>query len=227
MKDAIHKGEKEDPDAALIELYPPTSTSLYSLPKAKRVLVLHAMLLLLLSLKQYVPQSRVLLLHIASSLHLPLHVLAEDEVKVAQTLVEAAKHMSADEEAHKRSDENQTARRWKVGLAGVAGAALIGITGGLAAPLVAAGIGGVMGGLGLGATAVAGLLGTLAESGVLVGALFGAYGGRMTGKMMDQYAKEVEDFAFLPLRGSKRNWHGAKEAPAEDRRLRVTIGISG
>jgi hypothetical protein len=50
---------------------------------------------------------------------------------------------------------------------------LIGVTGGLAAPLVAAGIGTVMGGLGLGATAAAGLLGTLAESSIVVGALFG------------------------------------------------------
>lgn len=71
-----------------------------------------------------------------------------------------------------------------------AGAALIGVTGGLAAPLVAGAIGTVMGGLGLGATAAAGLLGTLAQSGVIVGALFGAYGGRMSGKMMDAYAKQ-------------------------------------
>lgn len=44
----------------------------------------------------------------------------------------------------------------------------------------------------------------------------------MTGKMMDAYAKEVEDFAFLPLKGSKH-----REPQPEDRRLRVTIGISG
>lgn len=163
----------------------------------------------------------------SSSLHLPLYFLAEDEVRIAQGLVEAAKHMSGDEETKKRSDENKVARRWKVGVAGVAGAALIGITGGLAAPLVAAGVGAVMGGLGLGATAAAGMLGAVAESGIIIGALFGAYGGKMTGKMMDAYAKEVEDFAFLPLKGSKRAWHSANEAKAEDRRLRVSIGISG
>lgn len=217
----------EDADAALLELYPPTSTPLVSLPKEKRILVLNAVLLLLLSLEHYDAYSRVLLLHIASSLHLPLHILAQDEVKIAQGLVEAAKNMSGEDEAQKRSKENQTARRWKVGLAGVAGAALIGVTGGLAAPLVAAGIGSVLGGLGLGATAAAGLLGTLAESGIVVGALFGAYGGRMTGQMMDQYAKEVEDFAFLPLRGSKKKSRGPQDVAPEDRRLRVSIGISG
>ncbi|OBT76106.1 hypothetical protein VF21_04831 [Pseudogymnoascus sp. 05NY08] len=222
--------EEEDndrADAALIHLYPPVSTTLLSLTKKTRVLILNSTLLLLLSLEHYEAHSRILLLYMASSLHLPLETLTEDEVKIAKTLLEAAKHMSAEEEAKKRGEENQTARRWKVGLAGIAGAALIGITGGLAAPLVAAGLGTIMGGLGLGATAAAGLLGALAQSGVIVGALFGAYGGRMTGQMMDMYAKEVEDFAFLPLRGSTRKAKKTAEIPAEDRRLRVTIGISG
>lgn len=219
--------ENDRADAALIHLYPPVSTSLLSLTKKKRVLILNSTLLLLLSLEHYEAHSRILLLYMASSLHLPLETLTEDEVKIAKTLLEAAKHMSAEEEAKKRGEENQTARRWKVGLAGIAGAALIGITGGLAAPLVAAGLGTIMGGLGLGATAAAGLLGALAQSGVIVGALFGAYGGRMTGQMMDMYAKEVEDFAFLPLRGSTRKARKTAEVPAEDRRLRVTIGISG
>jgi hypothetical protein len=186
----------------LIQLYPPTSTSLYSLPKDKRILLLNSMLLLLLSLEHYSSYSRILLLHISSSLHLPLHILVEDEVKVAQGLLEAAKHMSGSEETHKRNDDNKVARRWKVGLAGVAGAAVVG--------------------LGLEATTAAALLGALAESGVIVGSLFGAYGGRMTGKMMDAYAKEVEDFAFLPLKGSKHH-----DPLPEDRRLRVTVGISG
>ncbi|KAI6714694.1 hypothetical protein JHW43_002775 [Diplocarpon mali] len=212
----------EEADAALVELYPPTSTSLYSLSKDKRILLLNAMLLLLLSLEHYSAPSRVLLLHISSSLHLPLHTLTEQEVKVAQGLLQASKNMSGSEETQKRSDENKVSRRWKVGLAGVAGAAVVGITGGLAAPLVAGALGTIFGGLGLGATAAAGLLGALAESGVIVGSLFGAYGGRMTGKMMDAYAKEVQDFAFLPLKGGKY-----REPKAGDRRLRVTIGISG
>ncbi|KAM3075253.1 hypothetical protein ACMFMG_007303 [Clarireedia jacksonii] len=216
----------EEADAALAELYPPTSTALYSLPKEKRVMLLHAMLLLLLSLEHYTAHSRILLLHISSSLHLPLHILAETEVKVAQGLLEAAKKMSGNEEAKKRSEENKVARRWKVGLAGVAGAAIVGVTGGLAAPLVAGALGSVMGGLGLGATTAAGILGALAESGVIVGSLFGAYGGRMTGQMMDAYAKEVSDFAFLPLRGTPHPKQ-VKEIPPEDRRLRVTIGVSG
>lgn len=133
--------------------------------------------------------------------------------------------MSAGVEAAKRSEESQVSRRWKVGLAGVAGAVLIGVTGGLAAPLVAGAIGSVMGGLGLGATAAAGLLGTLSSSGVVVGSLFGAYGFGMTSEMMDRYAREVEDFAFVPMRRGAGQRDRGKEA--EERRLRVTIGVSG
>ncbi|KAF4636735.1 hypothetical protein G7Y89_g1353 [Cudoniella acicularis] len=154
-------------------------------------------------------------------------VIPEHEVKVAQGLLEAAKNMSGKEEAQKRSNDNKFSRRWKVGLAGVAGAAVIGVTGGLAAPLVAGAISTELcllcdasnGRFGPGATTAAGLLGALAESGIIVGSLFGAYGGCMTGQMMDAYAKEVDDFAFLPLKGSRQH-----EPKPEDRILRVTIG---
>ncbi|KAI9884773.1 MAG: hypothetical protein M1823_003448 [Watsoniomyces obsoletus] len=217
-------------DEANQGIYSPIPTSLADVAEDKRVLILHSMLLLLLSLEHYTAFSRVLLLRLTSSLGITRGVLVEDEKKVAQGLLEAAKHMSGDEAAKKRAEENKDSRRWKVGIASVAGAALIGVTGGLAAPLVAAGIGGVMGGLGLGATAAAGYLGTLAGSSVLVGGLFGAYGGRMTGQMMDSYAREIEDFAFLPVRGAhktKKGWSDPHEASPEDRRLRVLIGISG
>lgn len=184
------------------KLYPPISTPLATLDEPTRLLILHSTLLLLLSLQNYLALSRVLLLYITSSLHLPLKALTSDEEKVAVALLEAANHISAESETRKKAEENQQSRKWKVGLASVAGAAIIGVTGGLAAPLVAAGVGGVMGGLGLGATAAAGYLGSVAGSTILIGGLFGAYGGKMTGQMMDNYAREVEDFAFLPIRES-------------------------
>jgi pimeloyl-ACP methyl ester carboxylesterase len=45
----------------------------------------------------------------------------------------------------------------------------------------------------------------------------------MTGQMMDQYAKEVEDFSFVPI----RTYHKPRKIDKEYRRLRVAIGISG
>lgn len=205
LKESENETAEDLATKTLANIYPPIKTPLFSLDEQTRRLILHSTLLLLLSLEHYVAQSRVLLLYLTSSLNLPLKALTTDEEEVAIGLLEAAKHMSGEAEAHKKAEDNQQSRKWKVGLASVAGAAVIGISGGLAAPLVAAGIGSVMGGLGLGATAAAGYLGTVAGSSIIVGGLFGAYGGRMTGQMMDSYAREVEDFAFLPVRESLAN----------------------
>jgi pimeloyl-ACP methyl ester carboxylesterase len=210
-------------DKAINELYPPKETQLSKLPEDKKILILHSVFLLLLSLEHYHAESRIVLLHLTTSLKLSIKHLAHDESKVARGLLTAAENLKADDETKKHADENKAARRWKVGLATAAGAALIGVTGGLAAPLLAAGVGTVMGGLGLGATAAAGYLGTLAGSSVLIGGLFGAYGGRMSGKMMDQYAREVEDFGFVPIRSA----HKPRKIEKEFRRLRVGIGVSG
>ncbi|CRG88917.1 hypothetical protein PISL3812_05952 [Talaromyces islandicus] len=218
---------KEESPSRLREVYRPFENSLQSLHKAEKLLILHSLLLLLLSLQHYNAYSRVLLLHITSSLGLTLKDLNDDEAKVARGLLDAAMVMTADEEAKKKAEENRDMRKWKVGFATVAGAALIGITGGLAAPLVAAGLGTIMGGLGLGGTIAATYLGALASSGVVVGGLFGAYGGRMTGRMMDRYAREVEDFAFIPARGTRKKFTDEKQAAKEDHRLRVTVGITG
>ncbi|PWY74386.1 DUF726-domain-containing protein [Aspergillus heteromorphus CBS 117.55] len=199
----------------LREVYPPVETPLIQLPKAKRLLILHSLLLLLLSLEHYNARSRVLMLYVSSSLNLD----------VARGLLDTALLANSQEEGQGKKRDNS--RKWKVGIASVAGAALIGITGGLAAPLVAAGLGTVLGGLGLGATAAAGYLGALAGSGVIVGGLFGAYGGRMTGKMVDKYAREVDDFAFLPIRGTRQTSEDEREAAQNDHMLRVTIGVTG
>jgi hypothetical protein len=213
----------EEVNKAIRAIYPPIKTKLLDLQEDKRRLILHSTMLLLLSLEHYLSHSRVLLLYLTSSLNIPVEFLTEDESAVAKTLLKAAEEMNADKEKEKKAEEGSSGRKWKVGLAAVAGAAIIGVTGGLAAPLVAAGLGTMMGGLGLAGTAAAGYLGAVAESTLIVGGLFGAYGGRMTGKMMDEYAKEVEDFAFVPIHKFSR----ARKSENEYRRLRVAICISG
>lgn len=213
------------------DLFPPTKTPLTKLPMDRRTLVLHSMLLLLISLEHYNAYSRILMLNLTSSLKLPLKTFEQDEYTTAKGLLESAKELSANEETQKRQEANKDNRKWKVSLATAAGAAILGVSGGLAAPLVASGVGSVMGGLGLGATAAAGYLGSVAGSTLLVGGLFGAYGGRMTGQMMDKYAREVEDFEFLPVHSDNKTSEdqdqGAQEASEHDHKLRVTICISG
>lgn len=215
----------EEADTALRQLYPPQQTNLLKLPQPQRVLLLHSLLLVLLSLESYMAESRILMLHVTSSLSLPLKLLVEDENQVAMGLLESAKNLNADAETKKDAEAQASSRKWKVGLGAAAGAVLIGVTGGLAAPLLAAGVGSVMGGVGLASTATAGYLGAMAGSAPLVGALFGAYGGRMTARMVDEYAREVEDFAFIPLH--KHNFFKGKTSEENARHLRVAIGISG
>ncbi|EEP81565.1 predicted protein [Uncinocarpus reesii 1704] len=201
--------------------------TLNQLPMETRLLVTNSLLLLLLSLKSYSAHSRVLLLKISGHLGISPENVAENEIKVAQGLLQAAKEMSAREEAKSRADQSKASRRWKIGLASVAGAVLVGVTGGLAAPLVAGGLGMIMGTLGLGGTVVAGYLGAVAGSGVIIGSIFGAFGAKMTGRMMEQYAREVKDFAFLPLRARQVTSRDEAIPESADNRLRVTIGISG
>jgi hypothetical protein len=209
---AAPPSDDSGPSSFLHQNYPPIVTPLAAFER--RELLLRSLLLMLLGLKSYDSRSRVLLLYVASSLNLSLQTLNDLEASTAKTLLAAAaEKMSADAESASRAEASKKSKRWKIGLASVAGAALVGVTGGLAAPLVAAGLGTVMGGLGLGA--VGGLLGSVVGSSALVGALFGAYGGRMGGQMMERYAKEVEDFSFIPV------------AAEEESRLRVAVGVTG
>lgn len=219
------------------ELLEELKLSIFRLPQTKRTTILSSLLLLLLSLERYTAHSRTLLFRDGNVFEVPPHTLQEKESEIAQTLLaSAATQMSADESTKKKADEDAANRKWKVGLATVAGAALIGVTGGLAAPILAAGLGSIMGGIGLGAVAT--LLGPLATNMVLVGGLFGAYGGRMTGRAVEKYAQEIRDFAFLPLRDgdtglTKLNSNIsekdelADEETLQRHKLSVAIGVSG
>jgi hypothetical protein len=211
-------------DTMLEKIYPPVETPLAKLSSIERSTVINALLLLLLSLEAYRAHSRTLLIRLAVSLHVSIAEVTSMEKDTAFGLLSAAAKMDASESTAKAQEKSSSARKWKIGVAGVAGAALIGITGGLAAPLLAAGVGTIMGGLGLGATAAAGYLGALAGSSVLVGGLFGAYGARMTSRSMEKYAKEIDDFAFLPTKGSETD---SEEVQKERRRLRISVGVTG
>ncbi|PNY25015.1 membrane protein [Tolypocladium capitatum] len=228
--------DKSEDVSSLQALYHPIPTRLATIPPEDRREALSCVLLLLLSTGKYSAHSRVLVLYLASALELPQTFVNREEAEIAKSLMESStadqsqkETMSAEAEAAKRRQENKVSRFWKVGLASVAGAAVIGVTGGLAAPLVAGAIGSVMGGVGLGG--VASFLGIFWMNGALVGALFGAYGAKMTGEMMDSYAKEVDDFRFIPLDDEwgrdYQNKSPEGQQPPDQRRLRLTIGING
>jgi len=206
-------------------------TALRNLPKEKRALILHTMLLMLLGLDQYPTYSRVALLKLATAVGVPTYVLLQDEYRVSQALAQIIKGISAEEVAQKRAEEGKPPKRWRS--AGIYNPASSTISDVLADPLIVAGIGTVFGGIGISTSVTAILLGGIgaATSTVPVGTLFGLYGARQGGKTMDAYAKDIQDFALLPLHGSPGSTQtellDPKDVPAENRRMRVTIGISG
>ncbi|KAL6719050.1 hypothetical protein ACLMJK_003285 [Lecanora helva] len=220
------KGTQHAPPK-LEQLFPRISTSLTKLPLARRNLVLHSFLLLLLSLEHYNAASRVFLLYLASSLKLGLKALRDDEERTAKGLLQAAKEISASKDTIAKGKESEENRRWKMRLATAAGAAVIGLSGGYAAPMIAASVGAMMSEMGLGTSAAAGYLGSVASNTYLVGSLFGAYGGHMTGEMMRNLSADVEDFAFLPIHGERKEHENSINAATDYRRLRVVISISG
>lgn len=226
--------------STLQKRYPPAETRLAALSTTDHRRVLHALPLFMLTTGTYAAYARVLLLRLASSLDLVAAVLAAAEKDTAHALLAGSKAagdrpLSGETERVARGEAGAGARAWKIAIAAVADAALLGVTGGLAAPLVAGAIGGMMGGVGL--DGVAGVLGFVAGNGTLMGARFGVLGGKMRRERMDAHVREVEDFAFVPLEaeeellgGEEKDTAAAAEGgggSAANKRLRVTIGISG
>jgi hypothetical protein len=121
-------------------------------------------------------------------------------LKNPQHAVEEAERKSKTDLAkEEQAQRNSTMRKIGVGLAAVGGGVLVGVTGGLAAPLVGAGVTTVLGWLGIGGTAAGLLASGLAGSSVVCGALFGAYGSKKSAEMVDRYTKDVQDLAILPV----------------------------
>ncbi|KAA1469503.1 DUF726-domain-containing protein [Dentipellis sp. KUC8613] len=131
-----------------------------------------------------------------------------DESTVADTLKnpdaalkEAQKQVKMAKEEH--AARGKILRRVGMGLGAVAGGVLVGVTGGLAAPLVGAGVAAVLGTLGVGGTAIGILASGLASSSVICGALFGVYGARSTANMVERHTREIRDLAVLPVHPPK------------------------
>lgn len=173
-------------------MYRPIPTTLTALPVKDRIEVFSIILLSLISTGTYSSYSHSLITYLTSALELPLFALNQEEKEIAKAMIKASieadkseqgESMSAGEDAPKWRQQNKAARRWKVGLASVAGAAIIGFTGSLAAPAVAGAIGGLLhvGPVGAGGfSGLASLLGMFWMNGGLAGKLFGASGAGMT-----------------------------------------------
>ena len=209
-----------DPD--LLRRCPPIPNHLWNLPMEKRKLLVHIVLLILASLQEYTSQGRLLVLYLTSSLNLPLFTFQSEEVRLAQALAQMALEVAPDEESDLKTEENRSSRKWKLAHSNAP------TSGNLGRPLVDVGVGTPHKGLGLSAAGAAALLGPMADNGLLTGSLFGFNQARPTSKMMESFAKEIADFAFLPLHGADRSeYRNPRQTPAKDRRIRLVIAMSG
>ncbi|XP_062046529.1 transmembrane and coiled-coil domain-containing protein 4 isoform X2 [Lepus europaeus] len=156
----------------------------------------------------YDARARVLVRHLSSLLQVPLQELELLEETFLESLKETGEEESETAEASRKKKENR--RKWKryllIGLATVGGGTVIGVTGGLAAPLVAAGAATIIGSAGAAA------LGSAAGIAIMT-SLFGAAGAGLTGYKMKKRVGAIEEFTFLPL--------------TEGRQLHITIAITG
>jgi len=208
-------------DVTLVKLECPSldplaDTSVGKLSKAPdpRVLekIMNTVLLLhITTAKQYSAYTRVFLFNLA-----PI-----DEQTVVTTLKDPERalgevHRQAQRVREQHAESGRVLRIAGAGFGAIAGGVLIGVTGGLAAPLVGAGVSALLGGLGIGGTAVGVLATGLASSSAICGALFGAYGARSSARMIERHTKEVSDLAVLPVRTQR-----------EQETLGVRLCISG
>ncbi|KAJ0964243.1 hypothetical protein J5N97_029365 [Dioscorea zingiberensis] len=175
--------------------------------------------------KGYDSRHRVALRLLATWLDIKWIKVEAMEIMVACSAMAAAK----EEEIQSQESESEKSKwsKWKrggiIGAAALTGGTLLAITGGLAAPAIAAGFGALAPTLGTlvpivgagGFAAMASAAGSVAGS-VAVAASFGAAGAGLTGTKMARRIGSIEEFEFKPI-GNNHN----------QGRLAVGILVSG
>ncbi|XP_022071148.1 transmembrane and coiled-coil domain-containing protein 4 [Acanthochromis polyacanthus] len=156
---------------------------------------------------QYDARARVLIRHVSCLLRVSPQQLEDFEETLGERLREGGEETEEESSRRLRRERGRKLRRYLlIGLATVGGGTVIGVTGGLAAPLVAAGAGAV---LGAGGAAALGSATGIA----IMASLFGAAGAGLTGYKMKKCVGAIEEFEFLPLNSGKH--------------LHLTIAVTG
>ncbi|KAK9954607.1 hypothetical protein ABG768_016659 [Culter alburnus] len=155
----------------------------------------------------YDARARVLIRHVSCLLRVTQQQLEDFEETLGEKLREAGEESEEESSRRQKKERGRKLRRYLlIGLATVGGGTVIGVTGGLAAPLVAAGAGAV---LGAGGAAVLGSATGIA----IMASLFGAAGAGLTGYKMNKRVGAIEEFEFLPMSSGKH--------------LHLTIAVTG
>ena len=148
-----------------------------------------------------------------------------EEKRIARALSNNVPDLSPEELAQKRADEQKAITPRSRGR--FSSSAMKGIAHTLAAPLIAAGLGSVLG-MAIGHVAAASLLGPLSQSQVSASSLFGLVGSRPGAKSILACTKDVQDFSLIPLHGAnKEGYRDGRAVNALDRRMRLVFCIDG
>ncbi|XP_066527439.1 transmembrane and coiled-coil domain-containing protein 4 isoform X3 [Hoplias malabaricus] len=156
---------------------------------------------------QYDARARVLIRHVTCLLRVCPQQLEDFEETLGEQLREGGEESEEESSRRRKKERGRKLRRYLlIGLATVGGGTVIGVTGGLAAPLVAAGAGAV---LGAGGAAALGSATGIA----IMASLFGAAGAGLTGYKMNKRVGAIEEFEFLPMSTGKH--------------LHLTVAVTG
>lgn len=159
----------------------------------------------------YDARSHYLIVQIACSLGIPRDLVELECESIYDILEKASKQNSKTEpipaeEATPKNSRKKIKKYLMIGLASLGGGAIIGVTGGLTAPIVASAFAGVLGGSLVMSTAAVGI----------TGSLFGIAGAGLTASKMNRRIGDLEEFEFETL-----------NPETEQTSLCITIAISG
>ncbi|KAK6640067.1 hypothetical protein RUM43_008344 [Polyplax serrata] len=180
----------------------------------KPILLVEYLLYIAVKEGKYDARMRVLIQYFSSLFNVPVEIIDFYEDSFVQYLGSDGKEMTDKFDTPSKHGSSTKKKKIKrcalIGLTALGGGALIGLTGGLAAPLIVAGLETVVG-----AGSIALLSSTAGTT--LIGSFFGAAGAGLTGFKMKKRVGEIEEFAFGILNGN----------PILNKGLHVTIAISG
>ncbi|KAH6587874.1 hypothetical protein BASA50_011066 [Batrachochytrium salamandrivorans] len=192
-------------------------------PSDIRYTILSHLFILSIADGQYDARARCILRTIARDMEIPMLDLVKLESVIAEQLRIYEDHdaVKPDEEVVDQRNKVDGRNRWLLaGIATLAGGAVIGVTAGLAAPFIGAGIGAALTTFGItGATGVTtfmagtGGLAIITTGGVLTG-------GGMSGAKMMRRTRGIEEFEFLGLEDAIRMINENKEKRRAERRKR-------
>jgi len=181
--------------------------------KEGMMIIVQDLLLLAISNGTYDARWRVLILYVTRVFDLDLSIVDNFELNVVNCLSNFLPVQSEQEQADaaRRIRVSKTKRFALIGLASVGGGILLGLSGGLAAPLIGTGLSSILG------TSIFGAIGSVGGT-AIVGSLFGVAGASLTGYKMHKRVGDIEEFQFRKL---------STDAETGDIHLHITIVISG